>query len=503
MPEEGDLELVAARARGSVAEDEGDVAREDDERGEDRDPTGGEHEDRRSPDHEPVGERVGDGAEPRLHVPAPREVAVELVGERSCGEEHPCPPRRPVTRLQVEPDEDRDRDEARDRERVRDRAANLRPGHGEEPMSCARAEVAAGSSLPLSDRLSRGRLSRASVARVAGTLRMPGFVNAHSHTFQRSLRGRAAGGDFWAWRDVMLAEAERQTPELVRDDYRLGYEEMLAAGYTAVGEFHYLGFVEALAAAEAAAAAGIELVLLHVAYARGGLPRFRQESVAEFIEQVEGLRDAGLRIGVAPHSVRACPADWLEEIGRYAREHELPLHVHADEQPKEIEECLAEHGCRPIELLARTGCLTERTTVVHATHAEGVELDLLASSGAVVCACPTTEADLGDGFLPGRAHPQRERFPSASDRTRTCASTRSRSCASSKASPGARRVAAGCSRPTSCTRSAVTSARARSVWSTWPEIAIDLGHRSLRDVEAEHVPAALVAGCGSDVVVRG
>ena len=153
--------------------------------------------------------------------------------------------------------------------------------------------------------------------------------------------------------------------------YRLGYEEMLAAGYTAVGEFHYLGFVEALAAAEAAAAAGIELVLLHVAYARGGLPRFRQESVAEFIEQVEGLRDAGPRVGVAPHSVRACPADWLEEIGGTPPSTSSPLHVHADEQPKEIEECLAEHGCRPIELLARTGCLTERTTVVHATHADG------------------------------------------------------------------------------------------------------------------------------------
>ena len=93
-------------------------------------------------------------------------------------------------------------------------------------------------------------------------------------------------------------------------------------------------------------------------------------------------------------------ADWLEEIGRYGAAEALPLHVHADEQPKEIEECLAEHGCRPIELLARTGCLTERTTIVHATHADGAELDLVAAAGATICACPTTEADLGDGFLP-------------------------------------------------------------------------------------------------------
>ena len=137
-----------------------------------------------------------------------------------------------------------------------------------------------------------------------------------------------------------------------------------------------------------------------MAYARGGIDRFRQESVAAYLREVEQLRDAGIRVGVAPHSVRACPREWLEELGRYAAEHELPLHVHADEQPREIEECLAEHGLRPIELLDACGCLGPRTTVVHATHADGHELDLLAAAGARVCACPTTEANLGDGFLP-------------------------------------------------------------------------------------------------------
>ena len=227
-----------------------------------------------------------------------------------------------------------------------------------------------------------------------------GFVNAHCHAFQRALRGRAEGADFWAWRDAMLELAAEQTPESVRSGYVEVYRELLEAGYAAVGEFHYLGLEEARAAAEAAVEAGIELVLLHVAYARGGIERFRQESVAAYLRELEALRADGIRVGVAPHSVRACPRDWLEELGRYAAEHALPLHVHADEQPREIEECLAEHGVRPIELLDACGCLGPRTTVVHATHADGHELDLLATAGARICVCPTTEADLADGFLP-------------------------------------------------------------------------------------------------------
>src|SRR5262249_25872593 len=217
--------------------------------------------------------------------------------------------------------------------------------------------------------------------------RLPGFVNAHCHAFQRALRGRAGGGDFWAWREQMLAVAQGQTPETVRREYALVYRELRSAGYTVVGEFHYLGFDEALAAVDAADGTGIQIVVLLAAYARGGLDRFRQESPEAYLHQVDELRARGIRVGVAPHSVRACPADWLEEIGRYAAEEQLPLHVHADEQPREVEECIAEHGLRPIELLDRTGCLTARTTVVHATHANGDELDLLAKAGARICAC--------------------------------------------------------------------------------------------------------------------
>ncbi len=239
---------------------------------------------------------------------------------------------------------------------------------------------------------------------VTGPAEEPRFVNAHTHAFQRALRDLPpSAGDFWSWREAMLELAERQTPETVRQTYAAAYAEMLEAGYTAVGEFHYLGVNEAVAAAEAAAEVGMTLVLLLAAYARGGLPRFRQDSPAEYFAQVEFLQSGGLRVGLAPHSVRACPPDWLEHIGAYAERHDLVLHIHADEQPREIEECIAEHNLRPMELLAETGCLGPRTTIVHATHANERELDLLAEAGGRICLCPTTEADLGDGFFPAQA----------------------------------------------------------------------------------------------------
>jgi formimidoylglutamate deiminase len=198
----------------------------------------------------------------------------------------------------------------------------------------------------------------------------------------------------------MLDLASRLAPGQVRTDYAEVYSEMRAAGYTAVGEFHYLGLEEAVAVAEAAEEAGIRIVLLYAAYGRGGVERFRQESVSEYLRQLESLRARGIEVGLAPHSVRACPRAWLEDTARYADAEGLPLHVHADEQPREVEESLAEYGMRPIQLLAECGCLGPRTTVVHATHADDHELDLLAESGARVCLCPTTEANLGDGFAP-------------------------------------------------------------------------------------------------------
>ncbi len=334
---------------------------------------------------------------------------------------------------------------------------------------------------------------------VSATLALPGFVNAHSHAFQRALRGRAAGTDFWAWRDNMLDEATHATTTSVRETYAETYREMRAAGYTAVGEFHYLGASEGRAAAAAAHEAGIAFVLLHVAYERGGLARMRQASVSAYLDEVESLRADGIAVGVAPHSVRACSRAWLEAIGRYAAREGLVLHVHADEQPREIEECLAEHGCRPIELLARTGCLTERTTIIHATHADGAELDLLASHGAAICACPTTEADLGDGFLPATRVVHRG--------IALCIGSDS----NMRIDPLEElRELEGIARRQSGTRGVLSTealleigagAGARAIGlESWPGIEIDLEHRSLAGVAAEHVRAALVAGCGADVV---
>jgi formimidoylglutamate deiminase len=336
---------------------------------------------------------------------------------------------------------------------------------------------------------------------VADSLSLPGFVNAHSHTFQRRLRGRSEGADFWAWREAMLREAERQTVNTIREEYAAGYREMRAAGYSVVGEFHYLGFEEALAAEEAAADAGIELVLLLAAYARGGLPRFRQASPAEYLDQVESLRSRGLRVGLAPHSVRACPAEWLEEIGRYAIAEALPLHVHADEQPREIEECLAEHGLRPIELLARSGCLGPHATVVHGTHANAAELDLLAESGARVCLCPTTEANLGDGFAPIGALCERG--------IGICIGTDS----NVRIDPLEElREIEGIARRASGRRNVVSvgsllcfgadEGAASLALEDWPETSVDLDHLSLRGVAPEDVLGALVLGCAADVFVK-
>jgi formimidoylglutamate deiminase len=266
--------------------------------------------------------------------------------------------------------------------------------------------------------------------RLAGTLLTPGFANVHSHAFQRDLRGlverRSPAGrdDFWSWRTPMYAHASSLDPATIGDVSGRAFAQMRRAGYTVVGEFHYVHHQpdgtpyprpNALAEAVCAAAerVGLRIVLLLTAYARGGWNRppepgqrrFCDASVEAYLERLEALRSWSadrplVTVGAAPHSVRAVPRSWLERIAAHCREHDLPLHVHADEQPREVEESLAEHGLRPVELLAAVGALGPRTVVVHGTHVDEAEIRLLAEAQATVCACPTTEANLGDGYVP-------------------------------------------------------------------------------------------------------
>src|SRR5579863_682847 len=257
-----------------------------------------------------------------------------------------------------------------------------------------------------------------------GMALLPGFVNVHSHVFQRALRGHthrplSQRDTFWTWRNAMYTEAQSLNPERLYASAVRTYREMLAAGYTTVGEFHYVHHqadgqpyassnVMAEAVIEAGHAVGIRVVLLMTAYAQAGFNqppqedqrRFCDASVEHYLARVEALRVTGVPIGVAPHSVRAVPENWFRAIADYSVKHRLPLHVHADEQIAEIEQCQAAYGCTPIELLDRFGALHTGTTVVHATHANDVEILLLAQRGSTVCVCPTTEGDLGDGIAP-------------------------------------------------------------------------------------------------------
>ncbi len=269
--------------------------------------------------------------------------------------------------------------------------------------------------------------------RLPGTAILPGLVSAHSHAFQRAIRGRtehrAAGGaaaarpDFWAWRDAMYEAALRLDPDDLFAVARMAFHEMARAGVTAVGEFHYLHHDPAgrpyadreemaKQLVRAAREVGLRLTLLRVAYARAGhgLPenplqrRFLDHSVDEVVRSLDALasslRDEWVSPGAAPHSVRACPADWIEVIAAEARRRSLPLHVHVAEQPAEVAQCRAEYGLTPVEVLDRAGALTPATTAVHAIHLGDGDVSLLGARGATVCACPTTERDLGDGIVP-------------------------------------------------------------------------------------------------------
>ncbi|HET9524716.1 MAG TPA: formimidoylglutamate deiminase [Pyrinomonadaceae bacterium] len=267
--------------------------------------------------------------------------------------------------------------------------------------------------------------------RLAGRAMLPGLVNAHSHAFQRIIRGRTeyrsqnATDSFWTWREQMYAAATKLTPEQIYTVSRMSFREMAMTGITAVGEFHYLhhspdGSPYAdpnLLAHEVIRAAndvGIRIALLRVAYARAGHQvepnprqiRFIEDSPDTYLARLDQLidtidtKDGMAWAGVAPHSVRAVPLDYLKPVVAFANERQLPIHMHVAEQPAEVAACIQEYGRSPVALLDTEGLLSERFTAVHAIHVTPKAVAALAESGAGVCACPTTERNLGDGVVP-------------------------------------------------------------------------------------------------------
>ncbi len=260
---------------------------------------------------------------------------------------------------------------------------------------------------------------------------LPGLVNAHSHAFQRVIRGRTEyrtsneKDSFWTWREMMYSAATRLTPEDIYDASRMAFLEMALSGITAVGEFHYLhnqpdGIpyddpnLLAKEVIRAARDVGLRIALLRVAYARSGFqsePNPRQARFIEsdsdvYLDRLSELRKdladlAGRAwVGVAPHSVRAVPLSYLKEVVRFGNEQGLPIHMHLAEQPAEVSACIEEYGRSPVALLETEGLLSERFTGVHVIHITPKAATMLAHARAMVCACPTTERNLGDGIVP-------------------------------------------------------------------------------------------------------
>jgi formimidoylglutamate deiminase len=268
--------------------------------------------------------------------------------------------------------------------------------------------------------------------RLQGRALLPGMVNAHSHAFQRVIRGRTehrsqhSTDSFWTWREQMYAAANRLGPEEIYEASRLAFLEMALTGITAVGEFHYIHRAPdgsaysdpnllAREVIRAARDVGIRIALLRVAYARAGYQtganplqvRFIEDSPETYLKHLEGLlntRDEMVWAGVAPHSVRAVPLEYLKTIVRFANEHDLPVHMHVAEQPAEVSACIEEYGRSPVALLETEGLLSKRFTAVHAIHVTPKAIGAIARAGAIVCACPTTERNLGDGVVPVDAY---------------------------------------------------------------------------------------------------
>ncbi len=247
---------------------------------------------------------------------------------------------------------------------------------------------------------------------------LPGFANAHSHAFQRALRGRThrAHGSFWTWREQMYTLVDALDPESMHALARATFAEMVLAGITLVGEFHYVhhgpqgpyadpnAMGEALL--EAAREAGLRITLIDACYLHGGIDapatgaqlRFCDPDAVAWGERVQALRpDGQVRIGAAIHSLRAVDPESAAFVAEWASSRSAPLHAHVSEQPAENEACQARYGLTPTALLAGAGALAAHFTAIHATHLTAGDIALLGAEEACCCLCPTTERDLADG----------------------------------------------------------------------------------------------------------
>jgi len=246
---------------------------------------------------------------------------------------------------------------------------------------------------------------------------VPGFANVHSHAFQRLLRGEieSGGGDFWEWRAQMYRFTEWDPADYFKHA-RLLFREMLEAGITAVGEFHYLhGHGNELGEAliDAAREEGIRITLIDACYLRGGMDggpleaeqlAFSDGDADSWARRMDELKETnGARIAAAIHSVRAVDPESMRIVATYARERRMPLHIHLAEQAAEVEACLTVEGVTPTELLQREGILGPDLTAVHAIHLNERDISLLGENEVSICACSTTERDLGDRVGPLRA----------------------------------------------------------------------------------------------------
>jgi formimidoylglutamate deiminase len=246
---------------------------------------------------------------------------------------------------------------------------------------------------------------------------LPGICNAHSHAFQRALVGHTerrspAGQDnFWTWRSEMYRLASRIGADEVKAIARQVYSEMLIAGYTSVVEFHYLhhaGYDAIIAAAEET---GIRLTFVPILYERAGfddptpddVQKLFVKSLEELVslyEQSKSLVSERVDIGIGIHSLRAVSKESIDRIAELGQTEAVPLHIHLAEQQREVDECLSHYKTRPARWLLDHCDVNAYWCIVHATHLEADEVSAIAESGAVVCLCPSTEANLGDGIFP-------------------------------------------------------------------------------------------------------